>query len=105
MPCPFLNKLSSNYVKNYGHMLLRMYGNQCPVLPKGIVAQTGEPVNSTGKGDFVTKKTIYVFITLPLAKPDTSCPFLMKVNNVVKEVKNDYSIEMKNEEKVQCKLY
>lgn len=32
MPCPFLTRLSANYVRNYAPSLLKAYGNLCPVI-------------------------------------------------------------------------
>lgn len=36
MPCPFLTRLSQNYVKSYAPVLLKMYGSQCPVVSRTI---------------------------------------------------------------------
>lgn len=32
MPCPFLSRLSSQFVKNYSGKLLKTYGDHCPVM-------------------------------------------------------------------------
>lgn len=34
MPCPFLTRLSSSYVRNYGNTLLKSYGQHCPVMSR-----------------------------------------------------------------------
>jgi hypothetical protein len=36
MQCPFLTRLSTNYVRNYGASLLKNYANQCPVASRVI---------------------------------------------------------------------
>ncbi|EFA03355.2 5-aminolevulinate synthase, erythroid-specific, mitochondrial isoform X2 [Tribolium castaneum] len=82
MPCPFLTRLSQNYVKNYGTLLLKMYGNQCPVVSSTMSTIAGEDVKSQ---------------VLDTQKSNTPCPFLKEVNNVIKEVKNDDTIEMKSD--------
>ena len=39
MPCPFLSRLSSTFVKNYSGKLLKTYGDHCPVMTKhGVTA-------------------------------------------------------------------
>jgi 5-aminolevulinate synthase len=82
MPCPFLTRLSPNYVKNYAAILLKMYGNQCPVISNNLSTVVGQDLK-TGIQDS--------------QKSQSPCPFLKEVNNVIKEVKNDDIIEMKNE--------
>jgi 5-aminolevulinate synthase len=82
MPCPFLTRLSPNYVKNYAAVLLKMYGNQCPVISNNLSTVVGQDLK-TGIQDS--------------QKSQSPCPFLKEVNNVIKEVKNDDIIEMKNE--------
>ena len=32
MKCPFISRLSTSFVKNYGPFLFRKYGNLCPVM-------------------------------------------------------------------------
>merc|ERR1712128_175960 len=36
MPCPFLSRLSSQFVKNYSGKLLKTYGDHCPVVSQGV---------------------------------------------------------------------
>lgn len=36
MPCPFLTRLSSTYVRNYAPLLVKNFGNQCPVVTRAI---------------------------------------------------------------------
>ena len=41
MPCPFLSRLSSTFIKNYSGKLLKTYGDHCPVMSKqGVTAAT-----------------------------------------------------------------
>lgn len=37
MPCPFLSRLSTQFVKNYSGKLLKTYGDHCPVASTGVV--------------------------------------------------------------------
>lgn len=50
MPCPFLTRLSQNYIKNYASILLKMYGNQCPVVSSNMSTIAGEDIKSTNQG-------------------------------------------------------
>lgn len=34
MPCPFLTRLPTQFVRNYGANLVKKYGEQCPVLTR-----------------------------------------------------------------------
>ena len=36
MPCPFLSRLPSQFVKNYSGKLLKTYGDHCPVVSQGV---------------------------------------------------------------------
>jgi len=73
MPCPFLSRLSSQFVKNYSGKLLKTYGDHCPVVSQGVThslaatipssneslrAQcpvTGTRINKSGGNDSVIK--------------------------------------------------
>ena len=45
MPCPFLSRLSSTFVKNYSGKLLKTYGDHCPVMTKhGVTAAVAQPL-------------------------------------------------------------
>lgn len=78
MPCPFLTRLSQNYVRNYAPTLLKMYGSQCPVMARAIGTLEGEqPVENEEKK---TEKS--------------SCPFLNKVESMVKEASQADIIEV-----------
>lgn len=47
MPCPFLSRLSSTFVKNYSGKLLKTYGDHCPVMTKhGVTAAVTQPLVS-----------------------------------------------------------
>lgn len=92
MPCPLLARFSQSYVRNYAPVLLKLYGSQCPVMAKAIGTLEGEkPVveNETPSAEKVSEKP--------------SCPFLNKVENMVKEANQADIIEVgpENEHKVQ----
>lgn len=83
MPCPFLTRLSQNYVRNYAPILLKMYGSQCPVISRNMSTQSD---NLQSNKEVEMKKT--------------PCPFLNEVPNIIKEVKQDDTIEMVSQEKL-----
>jgi 5-aminolevulinate synthase len=51
MPCPFLTRLSSTYVRNYAPILVKAYGNQCPVVTRAI----SQLQNATGAAETTIK--------------------------------------------------
>jgi 5-aminolevulinate synthase len=97
MPCPFLTRLSPNYVKNYAAILLKMYGNQCPVISNNLSTVVGQDLKTGIQGRLLPGKIKIYSNFLDSQKSQSPCPFLKEVNNVIKEVKNDDIIEMKNE--------
>ncbi|XP_053679530.1 5-aminolevulinate synthase, erythroid-specific, mitochondrial [Anopheles nili] len=48
MPCPFLTRLSTNYVRHYAPVLLKTYGAQCPVVQRTISTLQGSQAAGTG---------------------------------------------------------
>ena len=81
MPCPFLTKLSSNYVHNYAPELVKMYGKHCPVMSRTLSSWMGSetPIPKT---EPVTE-----------VNSETKCPFLSEVN-VSKVVDQSETIEV-----------
>lgn len=60
MPCPFLTRLSTSYVRNYAPALLKTYGAQCPVVQRTIsTLQGGAPAagGAVGSGAQETPTT------------------------------------------------
>ncbi|CAH1103577.1 unnamed protein product [Psylliodes chrysocephalus] len=53
MSCPFLTKLSQSYVKNYASVLIKMYGNQCPVISRSM--------NNTANNLEVKSQDVFVY--------------------------------------------
>lgn len=54
MHCPFLSKLSSHYVRNYGTTLVKTYSQFCPVMSsvsKLHISATDSPITSDVKND------------------------------------------------------
>ncbi|XP_011312469.1 5-aminolevulinate synthase, erythroid-specific, mitochondrial [Fopius arisanus] len=72
MPCPFLTRLSANYVRNYGASLLMNYRQHCPVMSRasGSLSETAEPITQTAA---------------PATVPVKQCPFLSKEKDAIKE--------------------
>ncbi|CAG9759262.1 unnamed protein product [Ceutorhynchus assimilis] len=77
MPCPFLTRLSQNYVKNYAPVLIKMYGNQCPVISRSIT-------------QMASNNEVQENLTSAASK----CPFLNEVSGAIKELKQDDVIEV-----------
>lgn len=87
MPCPFLARLSSNYVKNYAPILLKAYGNQCPVVSRAVSSlQGGHPGNPTEVEGANNKRSLHR--QQNQANP-TPCPFLKESSSILKEVNED----------------
>jgi 5-aminolevulinate synthase len=96
MPCPFLTRLSANYVRNYAPVLLKTYGNQCPVVTRAISQLGGVGGTSSGSSasssptDSPVKKLEVKRSISSLQQPkevtgeDKKCPFL--TGTQVKEV-------------------
>lgn len=98
MPCPFLTRLSANYVRNYAPVLLKTYGNQCPVVTRAI-SQLGGGVGGSSSGSSSSSqspaespaKKLDVkrnISSLPkeMVGEDKKCPFLANTGAQVKEV-------------------
>lgn len=67
MPCPFLTRLSTNYVRNYAPVLLKTYGQQCPVVSRSISSLQNPPAMNSESVES-TNNSIH--------SNDTKCPFL-----------------------------
>ncbi|XP_015112772.1 5-aminolevulinate synthase, erythroid-specific, mitochondrial [Diachasma alloeum] len=68
MPCPFLTRLSANYVRNYGASLLMNYRQHCPVM-----SRASSTLSETAEAS-------------PEASPPVKqCPFLSKEKDAIKE--------------------
>lgn len=96
MPCPFLTRLSANYVRNYAPVLLKTYGNQCPVVTRAISQLSGVGGASSGSStqsptESPMKKNEVKRNISSLQQPkdiidDKKCPFLSTTGAQVKEV-------------------
>lgn len=76
MHCPFLNKLSAPYVRNYGSSLMKMYSQFCPVMSAVNKMHISAKDPSSLNKDLTEKK----------------CPFLAEVQNdkhLVTEASNE----------------
>ncbi|KAK0086507.1 hypothetical protein PV325_003075 [Microctonus aethiopoides] len=67
MPCPFLTRLSTNYVRNYGTSLISNYRKYCPVMSR--LSSTLIDTNATTDENCPVKQ----------------CPFLSKEPDVIKK--------------------
>ncbi|XP_072402000.1 5-aminolevulinate synthase, erythroid-specific, mitochondrial [Diabrotica undecimpunctata] len=54
MSCPFLSKLSQAYLKNYASLLVKMYGNQCPVISRSMN-------NVASKAEVKTQEDVFAY--------------------------------------------
>lgn len=70
MPCPFLTRLSGNYVRNYGTSVIMNYRQHCPVMSRmsNTLAESAEPQVSP-------------------ERLESHCLFLSKEPNVIEETK------------------
>ncbi|EFN65872.1 5-aminolevulinate synthase, erythroid-specific, mitochondrial [Camponotus floridanus] len=86
MPCPFLTRLSANYVRNYGSSLIMNYRQHCPILSR-LFSSMSESEEQ------------------PIPKPiQSQCPFLSRERNAVKEanpaMEEDISLNDNQKEEV-----
>ncbi|XP_057323457.1 5-aminolevulinate synthase, non-specific, mitochondrial isoform X1 [Microplitis mediator] len=87
MPCPFLTRLSANYVRNYSTSLITNYRQYCPVMSR---------LSSTAAETEEIRKSIASI---------TQCPFLLKEPSAIKEASSAVEDDIislgdpKNEEK------
>lgn len=98
MPCPFLTRLSANYVRNYAPVLLKTYGNQCPVVTRAISqlggvggassgsSATQSPTESPVKKLEVKRSISSLQQPKESAVEDKKCPFLSNAGAQFKEV-------------------
>lgn len=96
MPCPFLTRLSANYVRNYAPALLKTYGNQCPVVTRAISQLGGVGGSSSGSSTPTQSPTESPARKLEVKRGisslpqeaigDKKCPFLSTTGAQLKEV-------------------
>lgn len=82
MPCPFLTRLSSTYVRNYAPILLKNYGNQCPVVTRAISQLQSASGNNTNQ----TQERNLSSAQVQENAVDKKCPALADVDSHLKEV-------------------
>lgn len=93
MPCPFLTRLSANYVRNYAPILLKTYGSQCPVVSRTISSLQNPPianVSTTTNANANVAEAVEQPMNAPVAN-DTKCPFLStssSTSNIIRTVDN-----------------
>ena len=71
MPCPFLSRLSSTFVKNYSGKLLKTYGDHCPVMTKhGVTAAVSPALVRTldGRDDTIEVRDFQSKLNLKFLK-------------------------------------
>lgn len=87
MPCPFLTRLSTSYVRNYAPALLKAYGAQCPVVARTISTLQNPPVESASAAKVEQNRNLS---SLQQPKPKEEggkkCPFLSTAAPHVKEL-------------------
>ncbi|XP_066997428.2 5-aminolevulinate synthase, erythroid-specific, mitochondrial isoform X2 [Anabrus simplex] len=71
MPCPFLTRLSTSFICNYGSNLIKTYGQYCPVVSRFTSTLTS--ANSNEEAIEAVKK----------------CPFLAAASPIVKEASKE----------------
>lgn len=85
MPCPFLTRLSASYVRNYAPILLKTYGNQCPVVSRTISSLQNPPIANVST---TTNANAAEMVAQPTNANDTKCPFLSSsaASNIISNV-------------------
>lgn len=97
MPCPFLTRLGTNYVRNYAPTLLKTYGPQCPVVSRAITTLQNPPAGSKSNATATvtpveTESPARGISSLKKAQAELpatdKCPFLSKsgTSSVIREV-------------------
>lgn len=92
MPCPFLTRLSSTYVRNYAPTLLKNYGAQCPAVSRAISSLQNPPTDGGSPSDTRNISSMQqpkkpVITAAPVEKK--KCPFMSTASPVVKEVNEE----------------
>ncbi|XP_024942952.1 5-aminolevulinate synthase, erythroid-specific, mitochondrial isoform X2 [Cephus cinctus] len=70
MPCPFLTRLSANYVRNYGTSVIMNYRQHCPVMSR-LSSSLAQSVDQQVQES-------------PVVTPEEKCPFLSKEPETVR---------------------
>lgn len=98
MPCPFLTRLSATYVRNYAPVLLKTYGDQCPVVSRTISTLQNQPIafaSTSAPTAAVNSPTVPAIDMKVESKTgtesiDKKCPFLSTAaESIVREVNDD----------------
>lgn len=88
MPCPFLTRLSTSYVRNYAPALLKAYGAQCPVVARTISTLQNPPPSVESASAKVDQNRNLSSLQQPKPKEEggKKCPFLSTAAPHVKEL-------------------
>lgn len=91
MPCPFLTRLSTSYVRNYAPALLKAYGSQCPVVARTISTlqnppATGAPESASKQKEQPNRNLSSLQQPKPKEEASKKCPFLSSAAPHVKEL-------------------
>lgn len=88
MPCPFLTRLSTSYVRNYAPALLKAYGAQCPVVARTISTLQNPPPSVESASAKVEQNRNLSSLQQPKPKEEggKKCPFLSTAAPHVKEL-------------------
>lgn len=86
MPCPFVSRLTTTYVKNYASSLVSAYQRQCPYLARSI--GTGPSCGQQVLPDNISAQAC------PVDNQDKCprCPFLLKNRAAVKSIQQDNDV-------------
>lgn len=92
MPCPFLTRLSTTYVRNYGTTLLKTYGQHCPVMSR--LASNVASTDSNAVGSEGGERQWFIFVFMRHCVNQLMCmsflcyygaitPFILQLNNML----------------------
>ena len=68
MSCPFLNRLPSNFVRNYTPLLVKQYAQHCPAMKQRGITTIGSVLASPNRSD---------------PKVQASFPFLKEIDHEI----------------------
>lgn len=87
MQCPFLTRLSTNYVRNYGASLLKNYANQCPVASR-VISNIANNAETVTEGILNQTRLFYEQTVNQILFSAGKCPFMANVG-LVKEASKE----------------
>lgn len=80
--------MSASYVRNYAPVLLKTYGNQCPVVSRSISSLQNPPVANVSTTTNANAAETAAQLTNESIANDTKCPFLSSSSSAANIIRN-----------------